>query len=129
MVKKKVLIIDDEGDFALLVKKNLELIGDFEVDMAINGKEGIEKARNKNPDVILLDILMPGLDGFEVLKKLKEDKKTMTIPVLMLTAKGDEESKIKAAQLYDEAYITKPIEASDLKAKIEEVLKREGFPS
>ena len=78
------------------------------------------------PDLILLDILMPGMDGFEVLEKLKKHEDTMMIPVVMLTAKGDEASKTKATQLYDELYITKPIEATDLKIKIEEVLERTG---
>lgn len=124
MTKKRILIIDDEESFCRIVKMNLELTGDFEVDIATDGKKGIKKAKRAKPDLVLLDILMPGMDGFEVLERLKKDENTMAIPVVMLTAKGDEVSKMKAAQLYDEEYITKPIEAPDLKAKIEEVLKR-----
>jgi len=123
MNKKNILIIDDEKDFCLLVKKNLELIGDFKVDVAFNGEEGIKKATNNQPDLILLDIIMPELDGFAVLAKLKENRKTLAIPVLMLSAKEDIESKLKAAELYDDAYIIKPVEASELKARIERVLK------
>lgn len=126
MGKKRILIIDDEESFSRLVKRNLELTNDFEVDVAREGKEGIRLAKKIKPDLILLDILMPGMDGFSVLEKLKKGNDTITIPVVMLTAKGDEASKNKAAQLYDELYITKPIDAPELKAKIEKVLKRKG---
>lgn len=127
MEKKRILIIDDEDDFCKIVKMNLESVGDFEVDIATTGKKGIVKALKEKPHLILLDIMMPGMDGFQVLEKLKKDYNTMSIPVVMLTAKEDEESKLKATQLYDEAYITKPVEASVLKTKIEEVLKRIGI--
>jgi DNA-binding response OmpR family regulator len=121
---KKILIIDDELDFCNLVEKNMGLTGDFAVAIATDGEEGLSLAKKVKPDLILLDIMMPHIDGFKVLEKLKSDMNTIAIPVIMLTAKGDEESKIKAAQLYDEQYITKPIEILDLKTKIEEVLKR-----
>lgn len=127
MYKKRILLIDDEDDFCKLVKMNLELIGNFEVTTATNGKKGIKLAKKLKPDLILLDILMPGIDGFAVLQRLKEDENTIEIPVVMLTAKGDEVSKTKASELYDEEYITKPIEAPDLKARIEEVFKRRGI--
>lgn len=126
MSKKKILIIDDEADFCKLVKRNLELIGDFEVVIAGDGKQGFNSAKKLKPDLILLDIMMPRMDGFKVLEKLKSDMNTLAIPVIMLTAKGDEASKVKAAQLYDEEYIIKPIEAPELKTKIEEVLRRSG---
>lgn len=124
MGKKRILIIDDEEIFCKIVKRNLELMGDFEVNIATDGKGGIKLAKKAKPDLILLDIVMLGIDGFEVLKRLKKDNDTMTIPVVMLSAKGDEASKFRAAQLYDEKYITKPIDAPDLKCKIEEVLKK-----
>ncbi len=123
MDKKKVLLIDDEKTFGRLVKLNLELEGDFAVTLAESGKEGIKLARKHKPDVILLDIMMPGLDGFEVLKILKKDSDTVGIPVVMLTAKEDDESKVRAARLYDELYITKLIEPDELKKKLKEVLE------
>lgn len=126
MSKKKILIIDDEADFCKLVKRNLELIGDFEVVIAGDGKQGFNSAKKLKPDLILLDIMMPRMDGFKVLEKLKSDMSTIAVPVIMLTAKGDEASKVKASELYDEEYITKPIEAPELKTKIEEVLRRSG---
>ncbi|MCQ9205032.1 MAG: response regulator [Omnitrophica bacterium] len=125
--KRKILIIDDEEYFGKLAKKNLELLGNLEVDTTTDGIEGINLAKEKKPDLILLDIMMPGIDGFEVLKRLKADSETVKIPVIMLSAKEDEESKIKAAQLYDELYLTKPIESEKLKAKIESVFEIRGI--
>jgi len=124
MDKKRILLIDDEENFCLLVKKNLELLGSFEVYTATNGKEGIRVAQTIKPDLILLDISMPKMDGFEILKILKENDATMAIPAIMLTAKKDDATKDKASQLFDEDFITKPIEAYELKTKIENVLKR-----
>lgn len=126
MAKKKILIIDDEENLCKFVKINLELTGAFEVSMAANGTEGINVAQKTKPDLILLDILMPVMDGIEALKRLRKDKDTFRIPVLMLSAIGYEPFKIRAAELYAEGYITKPIETSELKAKIEAVLKKEG---
>ncbi len=125
MAKKKILIIDDEEDLAFFVKANLELAGDYEILIATSGKEGLTIASNQQVDLILLDIMMPKMDGFEVLKKIKESKKTLAIPVIMLTAKGDVESKIRAAGLYDEDYIIKPVQIEVLEARIKEVLKKE----
>lgn len=121
---KKILMIDDERDICLLIKQNLELGGDYKVVVAHSGKDGIAAARHEKPDLILLDIIMPVMSGFDVLKKLKEMSETCSIPVIMLTAVGTEEAKEKAMSLYNEDYIVKPVRTDVLKAKIEEVLKR-----
>lgn len=123
--RKVILIIDDDKDFSLLVKMNLEELGNFRVVPATSSKEGIEIAGRIKPDLILLDIIMPEIDGFEVLKILKKDVKTKDIPVVMLTVKDDEASKLKASQLYGEDYITKPIGADNLKTVIERNLKKQ----
>ncbi|MBD3264375.1 MAG: response regulator [Candidatus Omnitrophica bacterium] len=124
---KKVLIIDDEEDLTFFVKANLEMSGDFKVLIANRAKEGIRMAAKHKPDLILLDIRIPQMDGFEILKKLKTNIKTLNIPVIMLTALSDESSKTKAAELYNEEYMVKPVKIDVLKAKIEEVLKRRGL--
>jgi two-component system phosphate regulon response regulator PhoB len=121
-MSKLILIIDDEDEFCKIVKNNLELDKAFEVAIANNGKEGIKLAKKLKPDLVLLDIIMPEMNGFQVLETLKKDLQTITIPVVMLTAKGDDYSKIKAAGLYDDRYIVKPVEAAVLKNKIMEVL-------
>ena len=98
-------------------------IGDYQVYMAAGGREGIKAAKKVKPDLILLDIMMPDMDGQEVLKTLKQSNVTMSIPVIMLSALGDEDSKVQAAQSYSEGYLVKPVEPAVLKAKIEEILK------
>jgi len=124
MTSKKILIIDDEEDLSFFVKANLELAGEYEVIVVTSGKAGIKAASQYKPDLILLDIMMPKIDGFEVLKKLKSSPTTFSIPVIMLTAKADEESRLRASKLYDEDYIIKPVQIDFLKTKIEEVLNR-----
>ncbi len=121
-MRKKILLIDDEEDFAFFVKANLGLISNYEIIVATKGKKGIKTALKEKPALILLDIMMPGMDGFEVLKRLKKNEKTMNIPVIMLTAKNEDESKIKAVGLYCEDYIVKPIEIRLLNAKIHKIL-------
>lgn len=127
MAIKTVLMIDDELDFCELIKENLEIRGNFEVLIAKNGKDGLALAKRIKPNVILLDIRMPDMDGFQILERLKKDKDTIAIPVIMLSALEDNESKFKAAQLFDELYITKPVKIQDLQNNIEEVLKRRGL--
>ena len=119
---KKILIIDDEEDFCYFVKANLQLISNYEILVANRGKKGIRLVRKEKPDLILLDVMMPGMDGFEVLKRLKKSEETQYIPIIMLTAKNEDESKIKAAGLYCEDYIVKPVEIKVLKAKIHKVV-------
>ena len=99
----------------------------YEVFTAPNGTEGIELAKMQRPDIILLDITVPDMDGFKVLEKLKKNKNTMAIPVIMLTARDSTEFKHKAAHLFNEAYLTKPVEISVLESTIEDVLKRRGI--
>jgi DNA-binding response OmpR family regulator len=122
----KILVIDDEKDFTFFVKANLELEGEHKVEVANNGKDGIKAAEHHRPDVILLDIMMPGLSGLDTLKLLKEKETTFQVPVIMLTAKGDEDSKMMAATMFNEDYIVKPVEIEVLKAKIKSVIARRG---
>ena len=121
-MRKKILIIDDEKDFTYFIKENLQLISNYNVITARRGRKGIRAALKENPDLILLDIMMPGIDGFEVLKRLKENDKTYHIPVIMLTAKDDDESKLKSSGLYADDYIVKPVETKILRTKIHNIL-------
>lgn len=121
---KKILIVDDEKDFCYFIKENLEMGGKYQVFVAFNGKDGLSAAASHKPDLILLDVMMPRIDGFTVLKELKSKEDTMQIPVIMLTAVSAEEAKEKAQSMYDEDYIIKPVGISFLKEKIEAVLTR-----
>jgi len=122
-VPKKILVIDDEDDFSFFTRKNLQR-SDYEVIIASNGEDGIRIAQTARPDLILLDIMMPGMNGFEVLGKLKRDPLTQAIPVIMLTGKDDDESRNRAAQLRDAGYIVKPVEIEELHKRIRQVIAK-----
>lgn len=124
LTRNKILLIDDEENFCFFVKKNLERNSEFTVIYTTNPDKGIKLAQKAYPDLILLDILMAKTDGFKVLENLKKNSKTLSIPVIMLTALGDEETKLKASALYNENYITKPVSYEMLKLEIEKALIR-----
>jgi len=126
---KRVLIIDDEEGFCSFVKEALEITGKYSVATAANGEEGIQAAITLEPDLILLDIQMPVVDGFEVLKMLKKNKRTMSIPVIMLTVKGEDEFKEKAIEPHNEDYLVKPVRVTTLRSSIDALLERKhaGF--
>jgi len=123
MDRKKVLIIDDEKDFCTLAKMHLCAISGFDVHTALTGIDGLNLAKKIHPDIIVLDLVMPGIDGFEVLEELKKDCGTLEIPVIMLTAREDPKLKKRALELYNESYLVKPIDAKQLKEKIEEIFR------
>jgi DNA-binding response OmpR family regulator len=124
MGEKKILIVDDDRSLRETIKKMLEVFGGFSVVMASDGKEAVKKAYMDKPDLILLDIDMPEMDGLKTLKILKEGPSTMRIPVIMLTGHGEDIFKLNASQLYDEDYITKPVEAPELVDRIEKAFER-----
>ena len=124
--KVKILLVDDEVDYCTLLRMHLSFIGNFAVTCVNNGKDCLKMAKKIKPDIILLDVMMPGLDGLAVLESLKKDERTFSIPVIMLSALNDEIIKNKASQSYDEAYVTKPVDVCKLKEKIEEILKIRG---
>ena len=124
---KRVLAIDDETDALIIIKGTLAQEG-YEVETATSGEEGLRKAAANPPDVIILDILMPEMNGAEVARKLKADPKTATIPVVMLTALS-EKKYIKAAlfELGVDYYVVKPYEKNDLIDKVNMAI-RYGVP-
>ena len=116
-------MIDDEKDFCFFLKKNLEATGAFSVAVASHPDKGIRMARRYVPDVILLDICMPSRDGFEVLRSLKDDLKTVSIPVIMLTALEDDVYRKRASWFYNDGYVVKPVSYEKLVGEIERVLE------
>ncbi len=119
MAKRTILIIDDEISFAEMVKLNLEDTEDFEVRTEYQGVDGVKSAMEYDPDLILLDIMLPDKDGFDVLRELKENEKTKAIPVIMLTALKSDPVKFKAVTLYAEEFMVKPVTMRMLVEKIE----------
>jgi len=120
---EKILFVDDDLDILALVEMNLISDG-FEVICAVDGPEALVKAKEENPDLILLDIGLPGMDGYEVLDKLKEDPNLVNTPVIMLTAYAQQDQKIRGLRAGVEDYITKPFEAEELLLRIRNVLSR-----
>jgi len=126
MAKRVVLVIDDAEDVCWLIKDALERLGGYTIISAHNGMEGLQLAKQTNPDLVLLDIDMPFMNGFEVLKSLKSDEQTYAIPVVMLTGENSDAFKITAARLYSEEYLTKPISVLALRKRIDTILTRFG---
>ena len=123
-MKKKILIIDDDKVYTELVKAILERTGKYEVGVENRGLHGLGTAKRFKPDLILMDIMMPHTDGFQIMKLLKNDLDTISIPIIMLSAVDSDESKTAAAASFNEDYIVRPIAAEALEKKIEEVLNR-----
>nr|WP_315021369.1 response regulator [uncultured Aminipila sp.] len=120
MDSKKVLIIEDEKAISDIIKFNLKKEG-FEVDAAYDGQEGLDKALNTQPDLILLDVMLPSMDGFQVCKRVREGS---TVPIIMLTAKEEEVDKVLGLELGADDYITKPFGMRELIARIKANLRR-----
>ncbi len=117
-------MIDDEVNYPMAFKFLMESKGGYEVYLATTGEEGLEMAKEKKPDMIFLDVMMPGFDGIETLKRLKADSGLKNIPVVMLTAVVTEKAKAESHNLQVEGYLSKPLEMDVLLAKIEEIKSR-----
>ena len=121
---QKILVVDDEERMARFIRLNLEHDG-FQVVEAYRGQVAMDKLRTALPDLILLDIMMPDIDGFEVLKMIRE---VSSVPVIMLTAKGEEDDKVKGLELGADDYITKPFSPRELVSRVKAVLRRSEIP-
>jgi len=124
MTKEKILVVDDEEDILELVRYNLSREG-YKVICAATGEDGLKLSKSEKPDLIVLDLMLPGVDGLDVTRRLKGDDGTRKIPVVMLTAKGEESDIVTGLELGAEDYITKPFSAKVLVARVRAVLRRE----
>ena len=121
--KKQILIIEDEPDIQELLSFNLDNNG-YKVHTASNGEKGLEVARKEHPDLILLDLMLPGIHGLDVCRIIKSDQETSAISIIMLTALGQEEDIIKGLETGADDYVTKPFSLQVLEARIKSVLRR-----
>jgi DNA-binding response OmpR family regulator len=121
-LKKKILLVDDEEALVDMVKMRLEA-NDYDVITANDGQAALDLARKERPDLIILDIMLPKMDGYKVCALLKKDSRYASIPVLMFTAKAQQEDMKLGEEVGANGYITKPFEPQSLLAKISEVLK------
>ncbi len=120
---KSILIIEDESDLAELVAFNLENEG-YQTIIALNGPDGLARARADSPDLILLDLMLPGMLGTEICKLLKSSNKTAGIPVIMLTAKGDEIDRVVGFEVGADDYVVKPFSTRELVLRVKAVMRR-----
>lgn len=123
---KRILAVDDDPDILTLVRYNLEKEG-FKVATAESGEEALEKTRKNKPDLLILDLMMPGVDGLEVCRILKSDSATRNIPVMMLTAKGEETDIVVGLELGADDYLAKPFSPKVLTARVRALLRRGEF--
>lgn len=122
---RRILVIEDEEDIRKVLEYNLRKEA-YEVSCAATGEEGLKSARTSIPDLILLDLMLPGVDGLEVCRSLKKEPKTENVPIIMLTAKGEESDIITGLELGADDYITKPFSPKVLVARIRAVLRRKS---
>ena len=123
MTKTTILVVEDDTDILQLVAHNLKAAG-FEVLTAQNGYEALSLTRNHIPHLVILDLMLPGIDGFEVCKELKRSPATRNIPVLMLTARGEEVDRIVGLELGADDYVVKPFSPRELILRVRAILRR-----
>jgi DNA-binding response OmpR family regulator len=122
MAKKQILLVDDEAQLVDMLKIRLEA-NNYSVLTAYDGQEALEKARKENPDLIILDLMLPKMDGYKVCAMLKHDSRYSKIPIILCTARAQESDEKLGKEAGADAYIIKPFEPFVLLAKIEELLK------
>ena len=120
-----VLVVDDERDIVELVRHHLQQAG-FRVLTAADGRQALEAARRGTPDLIVLDVMLPALSGMEVARLIRQDEKTRRIPILMLTARGDEVDRVVGFEIGADDYVVKPFSPRELVLRIQAILRREA---
>ncbi len=121
--REKIVVIEDEADILEVLQYNLKREG-YTVIASRDGEEGLDSVRRENPDLVLLDLMLPGLDGLEVCKRLQADPVTANVPVIMVTAKGEETDVVSGLQIGADDYVTKPFSPKELLARVKAVLRR-----
>ncbi len=125
MARERILVVDDEQDILDLVRYNLSREG-YQIETVTSGEEAIKVARDRHPDLIILDLMLPGIDGLDVCRLLKGETRTAPIPIIMLTAKGEESDIVTGLELGAEDYMTKPFSPKVLIARVRNILRRKA---
>jgi two-component system alkaline phosphatase synthesis response regulator PhoP len=128
MARESVLVIEDDEDIQELVNYNLTKEG-YQISCVASGEDGLRTAKSKLPNLIVLDLMLPGIDGLEICKLIKADPKTQHIPIVMLTAKGEESDVVTGLELGADDYITKPFSPKVLVARVRSILRRKAKPA
>ncbi len=124
---RKILVVDDEPVLVETIAYNLEQAG-YQVLTAADGRSALEAARRETPDLVILDLMLPEMDGLEVCRQLRREHTTATIPIMMLTAKGDEIDKVVGLEVGADDYVTKPFGRRELLARVRALLRRADYP-
>jgi DNA-binding response OmpR family regulator len=127
-VAQKILVVDDEAVLVETIAYNLEQSG-YQVVTVADGSSALEAAHSEAPDLIILDIMLPGIDGLEVCRQLRREQQTATTPIIMLTAKGDEIDKVVGLEVGADDYVTKPFGRRELLARVRALLRRSVLPA
>lgn len=127
-VKKAVLLVEDDPDIVRLVTHYLEKDG-FQVQAALSGPLGLAAVRKRKPDAVILDLMLPDMDGYEVCKRLRSDPSTSTVPIMMLTAKGDETARVVGLEIGADDYVTKPFSPKEVVARVRALIRRSAPPA
>lgn len=123
MARERILVVDDEQDILELIRYNLSREG-YQLDTVLSGEEALKIARDRHPDLIILDLMLPGIDGLDVCRLLKGETRTTGIPIIMLTAKGEDSDVVTGLELGAEDYMTKPFSPKVLIARVRNILRR-----
>jgi DNA-binding response OmpR family regulator len=121
---KRILVIEDDSDIALSLRVKLEREGNFSVDVVADGAEGLKAAIDRPPDLVLLDLSLPGMDGIEVCRRLRKTEATASVPVIMVTARIGEDDRVQGLDLGADDYIPKPFSPKEALARVRAVLRR-----
>jgi DNA-binding response OmpR family regulator len=121
---KRILLVEDDADIALSLRNKLERDGGYEVEVVADGPTGLKRASEEPPELVVLDVNLPGLDGFEVCRRLRKVPATAAIPVIMLTARIGEDDRVRGLELGADDYITKPFSPKEALARVRAVLRR-----
>ena len=128
MINKKILVIEDDPIGLRLIQYTLQHEG-YQVLSAPNGLEGLRKANEENPDLVILDVMLPGIDGFEVCYRLRAEPQTAQLPILMLSAKAQDTDKTTGLKVGADDYLTKPASPSEIVKRVETLLAQRRYPS
>lgn len=120
----RILIVEDDPDIALSLRLKLERDGGYEVDTVVDGAAGLRRALDRPPELVLLDVNLPGMDGFEICRRLRKEPATAGIPIIMLTARIDESDRVAGLEFGADDYITKPFSPKEALARVRAVLRR-----
>lgn len=126
-MRQRIVIIEDEKDIVDLVRYNFRKEG-FEVESFSNGKEGLESLRKNQADLVLLDVMLPDLDGIEICKRVRADERLKGLPIIFLTAKGEEIDRVVGLEIGADDYVVKPFSPRELVARVKAVLRRQEKP-